>query len=98
MRRLMIVAVFALGPAWGQNTEAGRALFERQCSTCHGADARGGELGPQIVTRIPARSDEELTALIREGIPARGMPASVFNAQQTGELIAFLRSLRAQRR
>ena len=82
----------------GQNTEAGRALFEGQCATCHGADARGGELGPAIVMRIPQHSDEELATLIHQGLPNRGMPGSTLGSQQTGELIAFLRSLRAQRR
>jgi len=82
----------------GQNSEAGRALFEGQCATCHGADARGGELGPAIVMRIPQRSDEELATLIHQGLPNRGMPGATLGSQQTGELIAFLRSLRAQRR
>ena len=36
----------------------------------------GGELGPSIVTRVPSRTDEELTAVIKQGLPAAGMPAS----------------------
>ena len=59
------------------------------------ATARGGELGPSIVSRVPARTDEELTTVIRQGLPTAGMPASpALSDAEVRELISFLRTLR----
>jgi len=38
-------------------------------------DGQGGEMGPAITTRIPLRTDQELMTLVRDGLPAKGMPA-----------------------
>jgi alcohol dehydrogenase (cytochrome c) len=81
-----------------QTPQAGRGQFENRCSVCHGADGTGGELGPNIVGRLTRLNDADLTALIRAGLPARGMPASNLNDPEMGSLITFLRTLRADRR
>src|SRR5712692_3828632 len=70
---------------------------ETRCASCHGGDGNGGELGPAIVTRIPLRDDGELSALIREGRPGRGMPASQIEAAELADLIRYLRSMRPRR-
>lgn len=77
--------------------EAGRQHFEARCAACHGADAKGGERGPDIISTGPARrrSADELAELIRKGIPAGGMPAFPLPEQEMRELVAFLRSLSA---
>ena len=49
--------------------EAGRRNYERLCARCHGADGQGGEFGLSIVEGLSQRSDEQLTTLIREGLP-----------------------------
>lgn len=90
--------VLCLGiPAFAQNVEAGRKIFESRCSICHGADGNGGELGPPIASRVAARDDRELAALIHEGLPTRGMPANNVSEPDMRELTAFLRSLRRRR-
>ena len=58
----------------GPAPNPGRTQFERLCARCHGADGRGGEMGPGIVARLALRNDAELSALIRDGLPAKGMP------------------------
>src|SRR5262249_7349627 len=57
--------------------EAGQRHFETHCAACHGADGKGGERGPDIISTEIARrrSVNELGELIRKGIPAAGMPA-----------------------
>src|ERR1700722_2357544 len=55
--------------------DTGRQVFVGRCAGCHGSDGNGGELGPGIATRMPARSDQELTTVIGQGLPAAGMPA-----------------------
>jgi alcohol dehydrogenase (cytochrome c) len=57
----------------------------------------GGELGPPILFRVAARSDQELATLIHDGLPNRGMPPSSLTTQETSDLIGFLRTLRPRR-
>lgn len=55
--------------------ETGEKLFTDHCASCHGTDGNGGELGPNIATRVPLRSDEELAVIVQQGLGAAGMPA-----------------------
>ena len=76
---------------------AGRALFDNQCASCHGGDGNGGAFGPAIVTRLGTRNDTELAAFVRSGAPGRGMPAFDLPDTEMHDLIAYLRSLRPPR-
>jgi len=58
-------------------TPEGRKTFESRCSVCHGADGNGGEMGPAIADRVPNLSDARIRTTVLEGLPQRGMPASV---------------------
>ena len=77
----------------GQDVAAGRRVFESRCARCHGADANGGELGPPITFRLMSRNDEQLTSLIHEGMPARGMPPNDVAGSELADLVAFLRTI-----
>jgi alcohol dehydrogenase (cytochrome c) len=78
-----------------QRAESGRQVFASRCAACHGTEGGGGELGPSIVARIPLRSDAELEAVVREGLPGAGMPAfGNVSATERSDLVAFLRTLR----
>ena len=89
----------AQGPQAGDPKviEAGRRHFEAHCAACHGADGRGGERGPDVISTRHARrrSAAELSELIRKGIPAAGMPAFQLPERELRELVAFFRSLLA---
>jgi len=76
-----------------QDVDQGRKAFESRCARCHGADGNGGEMGPPIVLRISARSDELLMKLVHEGLPARGMPPSDIANPEMADLVKFLRSI-----
>ena len=98
MRTLSLFFLAALGIAQfniahAQNTDAGRLQFENRCARCHGGNAMGGESGPAIVTQIASRSDAQLTAFIREGSPAKGMPAFALPESEMKELVPYLRTL-----
>ena len=82
----------------GQVSRAGKQLFDTRCAMCHGEDGNGGEFAPGIVNRLPARSDSELAATIREGLPNRGMPPVQMTDQERAELIEYLRTMRLPRR
>src|SRR5215469_2473509 len=86
-----VLMVLATACALGQGTQTGRTIFERSCAKCHGADARGGEMGPNILGRIAARDDNELMTLFRNG--TGNMPPVHIATQETPVLIRFLRSI-----
>jgi cytochrome c oxidase cbb3-type subunit 3 len=75
--------------------QKGRQLFEGLCARCHGFDGTGGE-GPNLnrpaLPRAP--DDEALRAVIRDGIPERGMPRvrRTTDSEQR-QLVAYVRSL-----
>ncbi|MBK5295389.1 MAG: PQQ-binding-like beta-propeller repeat protein [Acidobacteriia bacterium] len=75
-------------------TPDGRLAFQGRCAACHGPDGNGGEHSPSILARIQNRNDQELAAVLRDGVPLRGMPAfkDVPEPELTA-LIGFLRTL-----
>ena len=75
--------------------DAGRQVFVARCAGCHGTDGNGGELGPNIATRVPTRTDQELTTVVRQGLVASGMPAfaNIGDGDLTA-LVQFLRTLK----
>ena len=91
-----VVCVLLAGAslATAQTPDPGRQTFVARCAGCHGTDGNGGELGPAISMRVPARTDEELTTLLKMGLPSAGMPAFA-NLTDTDvrDLIRFLRTL-----
>ena len=93
--RLCALAVGCLTSAWlaaAQDSGAGRTLFESGCAPCHGADGNDGEFASAITSRLSMRDDGELAALIRAGIPNRGMPALAFPDGDMRLLLAHLRT------
>src|SRR5262245_51408096 len=75
--------------------QQGKQLFEGLCADCHGFEGAGGRaptLNRPTLTR--AQDDEALRAIIRDGIPDRGMPRvrrTTDNEQR--QLAAYVRSL-----
>jgi len=92
---LTFLCLLAASASAAQSPDPGRTTYATRCSGCHGSNGGGGELGPSIVARVPARTDEELTTVIRQGLPTAGMPASPnLSDSEVRELIGFLRTLR----
>ena len=90
----LVGIVLSSGQARAQD-EAGRRVFAGRCASCHGTEGAGGELGPSIVGRVPLRNDQELEAVIREGVSGSGMPAfPTLSRAELTDLVAFLRTLR----
>ena len=73
--------------------DAGRKTFETRCATCHGADGGGGEMGPPIRERLSKLADGDLLKLIKEGLPAKGMPPTVVEVEELKRLVRFLRTI-----
>src|SRR5580704_11856140 len=92
MRILPFAILLAAGLAVAQS-DPGRRDYEARCARCHGADATGGEGGPNIQAQIAARSATELARFLRIGRPAAGMPAFDLPAEDMTNLVAYLRLL-----
>lgn len=97
VRLILMVAASTLSMA-AQSTadlEKGKQLFLGMCSGCHGIE--GGGQGPNlnrpVLTR--ANTDEALLALIRDGIPDRGMPRTRMTSSELHALASYVRSLGA---
>ena len=91
-----VLALFSVA-AWAQTSdlEKGKQLFLGMCSRCHGLTGAGGEgpnLNRPVLTNAP--DDEALRAVIRDGIPERGMPRiRRFTDSELTAMVVFVRSL-----
>ena len=94
----MIGSVLLITIALAQNPrdiQQGKQLFEGLCADCHGFEGTGGR-GPNLnrPTLTRAQDDDALRAIIRDGLPDRGMPRvrrTTDNEQR--QLMAYVRSL-----
>ena len=90
---VFLLAVAAAPAASAQDVAAGRRTFESRCGRCHGADGGGTEMGPAIQQRLKLRDDRQLAGLVRDGVPARGMPPNPMPDDELAGLIRFLRTI-----
>jgi putative heme-binding domain-containing protein len=107
VRRLIGSAVFASCllhfalPAHAQHETAsdiedGGRVFRQSCANCHGPDGNeipGIDLGRGVFKT--AKTDADLVAIIRKGVPGTPMPATNMSEEQAGKVVAYLRSLAA---
>jgi len=76
----------------------GKQAFESRCAGCHGLDGRGGERAPDIAlsAKTQQRSDDELFRIIKQGLPATGMPSFASLGDSTKNVVAYLRQLQGK--
>ena len=101
MRKLIILTVSAgLAMAAG-DSQAGKAIFEKSCRTCHGADGQGNPGIAKVLNvtmrqlssaEVQARSDAEIKKIILEG-NGKMKPVKLTDGQ-VADIIAYLRGLR----
>src|SRR5512138_33290 len=76
-----------------EQVEAGRVLFAAQCGFCHGRDAMGGEIGPDL-TRSPLVAEDnrgdKISAVVRSGRPDKKMPAFNLSGADMSAIVAFI--------
>jgi mono/diheme cytochrome c family protein len=72
----------------------GKPLFAANCSFCHGASARGGDTGPDLLRSSVVLHDnkgEEIGPVVHNGRAARGMPAfPALTEAQLSDIAEFL--------
>jgi cytochrome c oxidase cbb3-type subunit 3 len=73
--------------------ERGKTLFASNCSFCHGANAKGGEGGPDLIRSLVVLDDENgesIGAVVLNGRVDRGMPKFALSTDQIRDLVTFL--------
>ncbi len=106
MKKVSLVIVgLLIGAGWTQSAMAaeasgGKALFEKSCAGCHGADGKGnekmakvlGDKGLNIVGKdTTKKSDEQLLKVIAEG--EGKMPASKLTKDEQKQALGYVRTL-----
>ena len=106
LRPTILIAALAFSPLFAQDPPAPPAAEVRQtyvklCGGCHGDDARGTQQGPGLAGNpgMRRRSSQNLRNVIRNGIPAAGMPG--FDLPEStldalAELVASLNAVAAE--
>ena len=101
---LVIVGLF-IGAGWTPSATAadasgGKALFEKSCAGCHGADGKGNEkmatiLGVKSLSIVAKdttkKSDEQLLKVIAEG--EGKMPSSKLTKAEQKQALDYARTL-----
>ena len=77
MKKLLILVIAGLAlPAWMASAEEAKAIYEKNCAKCHGADGAGQtkmgqKLGVKNYTDAKVQAalkDEEMAKAIKEGV------------------------------
>ena len=80
-------------------TERGRTIYSVTCSSCHGVDARGGQLGGPNLLRsqlvLADQDGEAVIPVILKGRPDKGMPPMPVSEADAKAVVAFLHYLLA---
>ena len=78
---------------------AGGLLFQQNCAFCHGRDAQGGEIGPDLTqSELVARDvgGSTISEVVRNGRPEKGMPRFNFSGPDLASVVAFIHAQEAK--
>jgi cytochrome c oxidase cbb3-type subunit 3 len=79
--------------------ERGRTIYSVTCSACHGADARGGQLGGVNLLRsqlvLADQEGEAIIPVVLKGRPEKGMPPAPITEADAKAVVAYLHYLLA---
>jgi len=99
---VLSLEIILLSPLWAAEAKDGKAIYDKLCISCHGADGKGnpamskvfGEKALNIVTKETAqKKDDEALKVITEGrgkMPASGKGLSKSEQKQ---VLEYVRSL-----
>jgi cytochrome c oxidase cbb3-type subunit 3 len=84
-------------PADPAAIDRGKGLYTVNCGFCHGADARGGEAGPNLIRSAVVLEDQKgelIAPVVQKGRPDGGMPSFNLTPAQIADIAAFIHSFR----
>jgi len=99
-----VIVLLVAAPVFlaGGDATAGKAVFDKKCATCHGADGAGKEAMAKMLKvefralaskEVQAKKDEELKKDITEGT-GKMKPVKGLTDAEVGNVIAYVRSLK----
>ena len=93
----VVIAAVASAVLSAQNPADIEQTYSTRCGGCHGDDGRGTAQGPALAgsLSVRARSAQSLRTVIRNGIPAAGMPAFDLPADTIDALATMITSWNA---
>lgn len=77
-----------------QSVQRGKALYVASCASCHAANATGTAKGSNLIQSAVVRHDKDgsaIAAVIRSGVPGKGMPAIGMTDAQIADVVSFIR-------
>jgi cytochrome c oxidase cbb3-type subunit 3 len=77
--------------------DRGRTLFASQCGFCHGRDAMGGEIGPDLTRSALVAEDvrgDKIATVVRNGRPEKKMPPFNLSEADMAAIVAFIHDAR----
>ncbi len=75
--------------------DRGHDQFRQSCGFCHGPTAAGGNGGPNLLFSAVIRRDNQgadITKLVQEGRPEKGMPVIPLTATQVADIVGYLKA------
>jgi cytochrome c oxidase cbb3-type subunit 3 len=76
--------------------DRGKATYGVSCAFCHGSDAGGGEIGPNLLRSgvvLEDQNGELISPIVHGSRVDRGMPRIEITDAQIGDIVAWLHSL-----
>lgn len=71
----------------------GQKIFQSNCQFCHGANAKGGEGGPDLLRSVTVLHDKDadlIGPVVHNGRPDKGMPKFALPDDQVRDIATFL--------
>ena len=90
--RVGVTLLLSAAAAFAQD---GKLAYEERCVLCHAGDGGGTDRAPSIQAFVEQHSAEQIAALVRNGVPAKGMPAFDLPKAELAALVAHVRTLKA---
>jgi mono/diheme cytochrome c family protein len=104
MKAVELFLLLAVTPAWliwAGDVQAGRALFQNQCSACHGSLGKGNPALSQVLgvtiadltsRRVQSQSDAALRKTLAEG-KGKMQPMKTQSDSDIDDVISYVRTL-----
>jgi cytochrome c553 len=99
---LLIPVLLLAGPQTKGDAKAGKAVYDKKCASCHGANGEGKpalakalkvEIRDLGSKEVQAKTDEVLAKESKDGV-GKMKPVAGLSEQDVADLVAYIRSLK----
>ncbi|MGA7234708.1 MAG: cytochrome c [Bryobacteraceae bacterium] len=99
---LLIGICAAAAVSLAADAAAGKAVFDKSCKSCHGADGAGNpnvakmmkvEMRPLGSAEVQAQSDDDIKKIVTEG-KGKMRPVASVTGKSADDVVAYVRTLK----